>query len=110
MAQWIRFPEGFLWGATTSAYQIEGAWDVDGKSESIWDRFTYTPGKIYRGDTGDEACNHYHRYPEDVALMKTIGLKAYCFFRSLDEDFARGVWPGEPGWFGFLSSPCGYPA
>lgn len=93
MAQWIRFPEGFLWGATTSAYQIEGAWDVDGKSESIWDRFTHTPGKIYRGDTGDAACNHYHRYPEDVALMKTIGLKAYCFSvawtRILPEGYGR---------------------
>lgn len=93
MVHWIRFPEGFLWGATTSAYQIEGAWNADGKGESIWDRFTHTPGKIYRGDTGDEACDHYHRFPEDVALMKTMGLKAYCFSlawtRILPEGYGR---------------------
>jgi beta-glucosidase len=75
----LRFPQKFIWGAATAAYQIEGAWNEDGKGESIWDRFSHTPGKIINGDTGDIACNHYHRYPEDIALMRQIGLKAYRF-------------------------------
>jgi len=64
------FPREFVWGVATSAYQIEGAWNADGKGESIWDRFSHTPGNIMNGDTGDIACDHYHRYAEDVALMK----------------------------------------
>ncbi len=75
----LAFPEGFVWGAATAAYQIEGAWNEDGKGPSIWDEFTHTPGKIKHGDTGDVACDHYHRYREDVALMKSLGLKAYRF-------------------------------
>ncbi len=73
------FPPGFLWGAAASAYQIEGAWNEDGKGESIWDRFVRQPGKIANGDTGDIACDHYHRMPADVALMKELGLQAYRF-------------------------------
>jgi beta-glucosidase len=75
----ITFPKDFVWGAATSAYQIEGAWNVDGKGESIIDRFTHTPGHIKNNDNGDVALDHYHRYQEDVALMKTIGLRAYRF-------------------------------
>ena len=75
----LRFPPKFIWGAATAAYQIEGAWNEDGKGESIWDRFSHTPDKIVNGDTGDVACDHYHRYPEDIALMRQIGLKAYRF-------------------------------
>lgn len=73
------FPSDFKWGAATAAYQIEGASNEDGKGESIWDRFSHTPGKVKNNDTGDIACDHYHRYPEDVALMKRLGLKAYRF-------------------------------
>jgi beta-glucosidase len=74
-----RFPSNFAWGAATASYQIEGAWNTDGKGESIWDRFAHTPGKITNGDTGDVACDHYHRWPEDIALMRQLGLKAYRF-------------------------------
>jgi beta-glucosidase len=73
------FPAGFLWGAATSAYQIEGAWNEDGKGESIWDRYTHQRFKILNGETGDVACDHYHRLESDVALMKELGLKAYRF-------------------------------
>ncbi len=73
------FPPGFLWGAATSAFQIEGAWNHDGKGESIWDRFCHTPGKVLGGDVGDVACDHYHRWNEDLDLMASLGLKAYRF-------------------------------
>jgi beta-glucosidase len=73
------FPDGFRWGVATSSYQIEGAWNEDGKGESIWDRFAHTPGNIANDDTGDVANDHYHRYAEDVALMKDIGATAYRF-------------------------------
>jgi beta-glucosidase len=73
------FPEEFLWGAATAAYQIEGSWKRDGKGESIWDRFTHQKYRIHNGDTGDDACDHYRLMPKDVALMKTLGLQAYRF-------------------------------
>src|SRR5437879_3471244 len=82
MATTVSFPEGFVWGAATASYQIEGAWNEDGKGESIWDRFSHTPGKVQNGDTGDVACDHYHRYRDDVALMQRLGLKAYRFSTS----------------------------
>ena len=75
----LRFPRGFLWGAATSAYQIEGAVHADGRGESIWDRFSHTPGKTLHGDTGDVACDHYHRYQHDLDLMKRLGLRSYRF-------------------------------
>jgi beta-glucosidase len=71
------FPDGFLWGASTAAYQIEGAVREDGRGPSIWDTFTHLPGTILGEDTGDIACDHYHRWPEDVALMRELGIGAY---------------------------------
>jgi beta-glucosidase len=73
------FPKGFFWGTATASYQIEGAWKEDGKGESIWDRFSHTPGKIKNGDTGDVACDSYHRWREDIALMKAMNLNSYRF-------------------------------
>ena len=69
----------FIWGAATSAYQIEGAVTEDGRSPSIWDTFSRVPGAIDNGDTGDVACDHYHRWPEDIGLMRQLGLDAYRF-------------------------------
>ena len=74
-----RFPDGFIWGAASSSYQVEGAWNEDGKGESIWDRFTHTPGKVRGGTTGDVACDQYHLYPQDIALAKSLNLKSYRF-------------------------------
>lgn len=87
---WRKFPEGFLWGAATAAYQIEGAWNEDGKGESIWDRFTHRKYTILNGDTGDVACNHYHKMPEDVALMKELGLQSYRFSIAWARIFPEG--------------------
>ena len=75
----LRFPKDFYWGAATAAYQVEGAWNEDGKGESIWDRFAHTPGKIKDGATGDVACDHYHRYREDIGLMRALNLNSYRF-------------------------------
>jgi beta-glucosidase len=73
------FPADFLWGAATASYQIEGAVTAEGRGESIWDRFSHTPGMIENGDTGDVACDHYHRWREDLDLMREHGLQAYRF-------------------------------
>ena len=86
----VDLPKDFLWGCATSAYQIEGAWNEDGKGPSIWDRFSHTPGKIKNGDTGDVACDHYHRYREDVAIMKELGLRSYRFSISWPRVFPTG--------------------
>jgi beta-glucosidase len=75
----IAFPKGFFWGTATAAYQIEGAWNEDGKGESIWDHFAHTAGKIKNGDTGDVACDSYHRWREDIALMRAMNLNSYRF-------------------------------
>ncbi len=76
------FPAGFAWGFAASAYQIEGAAAEDGRGPSIWDTFARQPGAIADGSTGDVACDHYHRYPEDVRLMADLGARAYRFSTS----------------------------
>jgi beta-glucosidase len=73
------FPKNFWWGTATAAYQVEGAWNEDGKGESIWDRFAHTPGKIKDNANGDVACDHYHRYREDVRIMQALQMKSYRF-------------------------------
>ena len=74
-----RFPQGFVWGSATASYQIEGAAQVDGRGESVWDRFSHTPGKTFEGHTGDVADDHYHRWADDIKLMQEIGLQGYRF-------------------------------
>ncbi|MCB2214403.1 beta-glucosidase [bacterium] len=90
------FPKDFIWGAATAAYQIEGAWDADGKGPSIWDTFSHRPYRILNGDTGDVACDHYHHMPEDVALMKSMGLPAYRFSISWPRILPQGTGQVEP--------------
>ncbi|MEN3357325.1 MAG: beta-glucosidase [Mycobacteriales bacterium] len=75
----VHFPNDFIWGAATASYQIEGAATADGRGPSIWDTFSHTPGRVANGDTGDVANDHYNRYVEDVALLATLGVKAYRF-------------------------------
>jgi len=86
-----RFPEGFLWGAATSAYQIEGSPLADGAGPSIWQRFTHTPGLVRDGHTGDVACDHYRRFREDVALMRDLGLNSYRFSMSWSRVLPSGT-------------------
>ena len=86
----LAFPAGFTWGAATAAYQIEGATDVDGRGPSVWDTFSRTPGKVRGGDTGDVACDSYHRYPEDADLLRSLGLSAYRFSVSWPRIFPSG--------------------
>lgn len=87
----LRFPEGFVWGAATSAYQIEGAWNEDGKGLSIWDTFVRRPGAIHQGATGDIAIDHYHRAGEDVRQMADLGLPAYRFSVAWPRVLPQGV-------------------
>ena len=89
----LPFPEGFTWGAATAAYQIEGATDADGRGLSVWDTFCRTPGKVRGGDTGDVACDSYHRYPEDADLLRSLGLNGYRFSISWPRVFPTGCGP-----------------
>jgi beta-glucosidase len=86
----VRFPADFEFGTATASYQVEGAWDQDGKGESIWDRFSHTEGKIITGDTGDRTCDQYHLYKDDVKLMKSLGLRAYRFSIGWPRVFPEG--------------------
>jgi beta-glucosidase len=90
-----RFPPDFVWGFATSAYQIEGAATEDGRAPSIWDTFARVPGAIADGQTGDIACDHYHRFPEDIALLAGIGAKAYRFSVSWPRVQPEGTGPGN---------------
>src|SRR5262249_33669969 len=91
-----QFPKGFHWGVATSSYQIEGAWNEDGKGPSIWDTYAHTPGNIKNNDNGDVANDHYHRYEEDVALMKDIGATAYRFSIAWPRVFPQGTGTPNP--------------
>ena len=92
----LRFPAGFVWGAATAAYQIEGAVHEDGRGQSIWDTFSHTPGRVRDGDTGDVACDHYRRYRDDVDLMASLNLAAYRFSIAWPRIQADGTGPGDP--------------
>ena len=95
------FPPGFLWGAATSAYQIEGSPLADGAGISNWHRFAHTPGRVHGGDTGDMACDHYRRMPEDVALMQSLGLQAYRFSVAWSRVMPEGRGRVNPAGLGF---------
>jgi beta-glucosidase len=90
-ADLLRFPDGFLWGAATSAYQVEGSPLADGAGVSIWHRFAHTPGNVVNDENGDIACDHYNRYREDVALMGELGLKAYHFSTAWSRVLPDGI-------------------
>src|SRR5579875_3785838 len=89
----VSFPKDFLWGAATASYQVEGAANEDGRGPSIWDHFAATPGKTYQGHTGEVAADHYHRYLDDIALMKALGLGAYRFSISWSRVLPQGTGP-----------------
>lgn len=93
----LKFPPDFLWGTATSAYQIEGAARTDGRGPSIWDTFSHTPGKTFQGHTGDVACDHYHRYQQDLDLIASLGLNAYRFSVSWSrvQPLGQGAWNSQ---------------
>jgi beta-glucosidase len=97
------FPSDFLWGTATASYQIEGAASVDGRGVSIWDTFSKTEGKVKNGDTGDMACDHYNRFPEDIALMQELGVKAYRFSIAWPRLFPQGDGVREERGFDFYN-------
>lgn len=92
----LSFPKNFLWGVATSAYQIEGAWNEDGKGESIWDRFVRWQAHVLNGDTGDIACDHYHRYSQDIVLFKKLGIPCYSFTVSWTRILPQGTGAVNP--------------
>ena len=87
----MAFLDNFLWGASSASYQVEGAWNEDGKGLNIWDDFSHVPGNVRHNETGDRACDHYHRFKDDIALMKQIGLKSYRFSISWTRIFPDGT-------------------
>src|SRR6266478_5183058 len=93
-ARLLQFPANFLWGCATASYQVEGAANEDGRGPSIWDTFSHTPGKTFHGDTGDVADDSYHRYKDDVKLLKNLGAKVYRFSISWPRIFPGGT--GQP--------------
>jgi len=97
------FPKDFVWGSATASYQVEGAYNVS-RGLTIWDDFSHTPGKVANGATGDVAVDHYHRYVEDVALMKSLGLKNYRFSIAWSRLFPTGIAPANPDGFQFYNN------
>jgi 6-phospho-beta-glucosidase len=97
------FPDNFLWGAASAAYQVEGAWNADGKGLSVWDVFAKIPGKTFKGSNGDVAVDHYRRYKEDIALMAEMGLRAYRFSVSWPRVYPQGRGQVNEAGFGFYS-------
>ena len=97
----MNFPADFVWGTATASYQIEGAFDVDGRGVSIWDTFSKTPGKVVNGATGDVACDHYHRFEEDIKIMKDLGVSAYRFSIAWPRLFPNGDEKREERGFAF---------
>ena len=87
----MSFCKDFIWGAATAAYQIEGGARADGRGDSIWDVYCRRPGRVYQGHTGEQACDHYHRYREDVALMAQLGIRAYRLSISWPRVLPNGV-------------------
>lgn len=103
MTNFLSFPEKFHWGVATSSYQIEGARFADGKGESIWDRFSHTPGKVLNGDHGDVACDHYHRWEDDIQLIRSMGVKNYRFSISWPRILPEGRGAVNQGGLDFYS-------
>lgn len=99
----LKFPSGFTWGTATASYQIEGAFNEDGRGASIWDTFSRTPGKVVNGDTGDIACDHYHRYLEDIEIMKNLGVDSYRFSIAWPRLFPNGDSTREERGFDFYN-------
>jgi beta-glucosidase len=99
----LSFPDGFAWGTATASYQIEGAVAEDGRLPSIWDTFSHTPGTVTAGDTGDVACDHYHRYPEDLALLARLGVTHYRFSLAWPRVQPTGSGPLNPAGVDFYS-------
>ncbi|MHB9023341.1 MAG: GH1 family beta-glucosidase [Armatimonadota bacterium] len=97
----MRFPQGFVWGAAAASYQIEGAVDADGKGPSVWDVFCRRPDAVWRGHSGDVACDHYHHYREDIALMREIGLQAYRLSISWPRVLPEGAGATNPAGLDF---------
>ena len=97
----MEFPDDFLWGVSTSAFQIEGATAEDGRGTSVWDTFCATPGRVHDGDTADVACDHYHRHPEDIALMADLGVRAYRFSTAWPRVQPTGSGPANPAGLAF---------
>jgi beta-glucosidase len=107
MTDALQFPAGFLWGSATASYQIEGAVNEGGRTPSIWDTFSHTPGRVERGETGDVADDHYHRFRDDVAIMARLGLSSYRFSvswpRITPQVTADSLGPVNPEGIGFYS-------
>ncbi|MDR3334047.1 MAG: beta-glucosidase [Treponema sp.] len=102
----LDFPADFVWGTATASYQVEGAGHEDGRGESIWDTFARIPGKVYAGENGEVACDQYHRYPEDIALMAKLGFKSYRFSIAWPRILPGGTGPVNPQGVAYYRALC----